>query len=218
MSQVDTEPEKEEPEIRPLILSQMGAAPGAPTSRPTPAPQSGRLRYAGVFFAACALLALVAFMTYRFARIDAAATEESIKAAILESLENRIQERPGVSDIAKKILPSTVMIHVEYGYRYEGTGSGFFVNDRGDVLTNYHVVDEASEIAIVTNDGKIYQAGLRAYDVSRDMALLSSETPAAESLPLAISSALPEPGTEIVVAGAPEKFRQSISSGNVAAA
>jgi S1-C subfamily serine protease len=213
MPGVDPEPERKEEssEVRPLILSRTVA------DSKTPAPRSGRLRYAVAFFAACALLAGVAFVAYRVARIDAAATEESIKTAILENLRERIPERPDVSDIAKKILPSTVMIYVEYDDGYEGNGSGFFVNDRGDVLTNYHVAEGATEITIITNDDKSYGAGVRAYDASRDMALLSSGVPATESLPLAISSVLPDPGTEIVVAGSPNEFRQSVSNGIVSA-
>ncbi len=56
----------------------------------------------------------------------------------------------------------------------EGTGSGFFINDKGDIITNYHVVAQASNIEI-----QIPSFGLERFDAEivgvspeRDIALL----------------------------------------------
>jgi hypothetical protein len=171
------------------------------------------------YLAALALLFLIFlfFSLYRSTRLDVVAAEESMKAAIIENLRDRIPERHEVSEIAKKVLPSTVTIYVEDKYGGVGHGSGFFVNDAGDILTDFHVVDDASEITIKTNEGKTYSARIRAFDEKKDLALLSSETPRAESLPLPITAELPEQGTEIVAVGAPLDFRQSVVSGVVSA-
>lgn len=121
-----------------------------------------------------------------------------------------------VSDVAKRILPSTVLVSVELSNKDWVSGSGFFVNDKGDILTNYHVIEDASAITIMTNNKNTYTADIRAYDIRADVALLSSSTPPAESIPLVITEALPSVGEDIVVVGSPHKEFQSVSNGIVA--
>ena len=77
-----------------------------------------------------------------------------------------------VSDVAKRILPSTVLVSVELSNKDWVSGSGFFVNDKGDILTNYHVIEDASAITIMTNNKNTYTADIRAYDIRADVALL----------------------------------------------
>src|SRR4030043_834815 len=59
--------------------------------------------------------------------------------------------------LIKKVEPSIVVILI---YNREGKilgqGSGFFVNKEGDVITNYHVLQEATRAIIKTNDGREY--------------------------------------------------------------
>jgi S1-C subfamily serine protease len=122
-----------------------------------------------------------------------------------------------ISDIAPRLLASTVMIMIEDTRGDSGNGSGFFVNDKGDILTNYHVIEGASDITIVTQDENSYQAKVRAYDAARDIALIASNVPPAECVPLRISDNIPAPGTEILVAGAPIGLSQTLSNGIVSA-
>lgn len=122
-----------------------------------------------------------------------------------------------VSNIAEKILPATVMIVVEDSQGNIGYGSGFFVNNSGDILTNYHVVEDASDIKILTNDKNEYKAGIRAVEKQQDIALLSSNTPETESIPLKILDTTPKSGIEIIAAGAPKGLSQTISNGIVSA-
>ncbi len=51
-------------------------------------------------------------------------------------------------------------------------GSGFFISADGYVVSNNHVVDDASKIRIVTHDGKKYDAELIGTDPKTDLALL----------------------------------------------
>jgi len=66
----------------------------------------------------------------------------------------------------------------------EGVGSGFFINENGDIITNYHVVAQASGIEI-----QIPSFGLERFDVSiigvcpeRDIALLTLAKDAKNSI------------------------------------
>lgn len=52
------------------------------------------------------------------------------------------------------------------------SGSGFIISNDGYVLTNYHVIEEASSIKVTTYSGESYDATLIGYDESNDVAVL----------------------------------------------
>ena len=60
----------------------------------------------------------------------------------------------------------------EYLQKVKGLGSGFLISSTGYVLTNEHVVHEASEIVVTTTDGRQYNASLVGSDYLYDIALL----------------------------------------------
>ena len=60
----------------------------------------------------------------------------------------------------------------EYLQKVKGLGSGFLISSTGYLLTNEHVVHEASEIVVTTTDGKQYDAVLAGSDYLYDVALL----------------------------------------------
>ncbi len=53
-----------------------------------------------------------------------------------------------------------------------GLGSGFFISADGYLVTNNHVVEKASEVDVVTDDGKTYTAKVIGTDPRTDVALL----------------------------------------------
>lgn len=54
----------------------------------------------------------------------------------------------------------------------EGSGSGSVWDDRGHILTNYHVIKGAKHLVITLHDGQQYDATLVGSDVSNDIAVL----------------------------------------------
>ncbi|MBK1721695.1 DegQ family serine endoprotease [Thiocystis violacea] len=58
----------------------------------------------------------------------------------------------------------------------EGQGSGFLVDPQGFVVTNNHVIDGASQVTVVLNDGAEHQARVVGRDDKSDLALLKIET------------------------------------------
>lgn len=80
-----------------------------------------------------------------------------------------------VADIVEKINPSVVNVQAPSS---DGVslGSGFFVDESGLVITNFHVIREAvkggGDIMVLTTDSSRYGASVKGYDEATDIALL----------------------------------------------
>lgn len=121
--------------------------------------------------------------------------------------------------LIKKVEPSIVVILI---YNREGKilgqGSGFFINKEGDVITNYHVLQEASRAVIRTKDGKEYPIKrVLAEDKEGDLIRVSIEISGEVVKPLPVANTLPEVGERIIVIGTPLGFDQTVSDGIVSA-
>ena len=79
-------------------------------------------------------------------------------------------------------ISTTVTSTGIYGNTSTGTsaGSGFILTDDGYIVTNYHVVEGATELTVTTHDGTEYSAELKGKDSTNDVAVLKVE---AEDLP-----------------------------------
>jgi len=54
----------------------------------------------------------------------------------------------------------------------QGTGSGFLWDDKGHIVTNFHVIYQADEVEVRMQDGKSYDADLVGADPDHDVAVL----------------------------------------------
>jgi serine protease Do len=66
-----------------------------------------------------------------------------------------------------------------------GRGSGFIIDAQGHILTNTHVVADASRLTVRLLDGREYVAHVVGYDISTDIAVIKVEPRAGEALPVA---------------------------------
>lgn len=97
------------------------------------------------------------------------------------------------------------------------TASGFLVNDRTTLVTNYHVIRDASHIVATTADGEQSTDVSRvlAYDETADLAVLSCDTEAmAEPLIIGDSEAVRQ-GDAIYTVGYPLGLANTLSDGIV---
>jgi serine protease Do len=62
------------------------------------------------------------------------------------------------------------------GKDQQGLGSGFIINKKGHILTNYHVVESADEIRVTLEDGETLPAKIIGSDEKTDVALIQIET------------------------------------------
>jgi tetratricopeptide (TPR) repeat protein len=130
-----------------------------------------------------------------------------------------VMGQEGLPALIKKVEPSIVVI-VTYDQEGKilGQGSGFFINHEGDVVTNFHVLQEASHAVVRTNDGKEYPVEkIVAEDKAGDLIRVSVKILKETVRPLSIVTTLPEVGERIVVIGTPLGLDKTVSDGIVSA-
>jgi serine protease Do len=87
---------------------------------------------------------------------------------------------PALADIVEQVNPAVVNIQVEnQTNKDEGLGTGFIIDGRGLIVTNYHVIADAvkksGRISIVLPDSRIVAPSVRGSDEATDIALLEVE-------------------------------------------
>ncbi|MBI4200580.1 MAG: trypsin-like peptidase domain-containing protein [Chloroflexi bacterium] len=98
-----------------------------------------------------------------------------------------------------------------------GQGSGFLVDREGHILTNYHVIQAATQIRVALSDGRTLEAQVAGTSPADDIALLKVEAQAVEGitpLPLGDSDAA-KPGQMAIALGSPFGLENSITVGVV---
>src|SRR5215212_7281426 len=100
-----------------------------------------------------------------------------------------------------------------------GSGSGFIVDETGDVITNAHVVAGAEELTAVLSDGSDVPAKVVGSDGLLDVAVLELDLPAGESVPGKVTfgdSSTLRAGDQVVAIGnALGSFPNTVSEGTV---
>jgi S1-C subfamily serine protease len=98
------------------------------------------------------------------------------------------------------------------------TGSGILMDDQGHVLTNAHVVDNASSVTVKFGDGDALDAKVLGVDDSTDVAVLgvNPDDVDAQPLPLGNSDAV-KVGDPAVAIGNPYGLDRTVTSGIISA-
>jgi len=93
-----------------------------------------------------------------------------------------------VSQVNSVVAISTT---IQSGYSSgHSSGSGFILTEDGYVITNFHVVEDATAIDVVMHDGKEYPAELVGKDSSNDLAVLKIEASGLPAVTLGSSKSL----------------------------
>ncbi|MDD1777052.1 MAG: tetratricopeptide repeat protein [Candidatus Helarchaeota archaeon] len=122
-------------------------------------------------------------------------------------------------EVIKKIEPSIVVI-LTYGKdgKLIGQGSGFFISQSGDIITNRHVLTEVHRAEVKTASGKVYPITLIvAEDKEADIIRAIVNIPKESVHPLSLSSSIPEVGERVAVIGSPLGLERTVSDGIVSA-
>jgi putative serine protease PepD len=96
------------------------------------------------------------------------------------------------------------------------TGSGFIVDEEGTVVTAAHVVDEASSVKVILQDGTTRSAEVLGIDEATDIAVIRFDPEGIELQPLELGdSAALKVGASVAAIGAPFEYAWSFSTGIV---
>lgn len=121
-------------------------------------------------------------------------------------------------------VPSDPFMEFFYGYRggsqqqtQVGTGSGVIISKDGYIVTNNHVIQNATELEVTLNNNKTYKAKLIGTDSKMDIALLKID--AKEDLPSATfgNSENIKVGEWVLAVGNPYNLTSTVTAGIVSA-
>ena len=124
--------------------------------------------------------------------------------------------------IYQNVSPAVVEIKVTLqtttalgSYNQEAQGSGFLVDNQGHILTNNHVVDQASSVEVVLEDGKNVEAKVVGTDAADDLALIQVDAFAMSGItPVTLGdSGAVKPGQMAIAIGNPYGLDHSITVG-----
>jgi S1-C subfamily serine protease len=140
---------------------------------------------------------------------DALTEEESINVRIYR------QATPAVANILTKATEYDFFMDA---VPVEGAGSGFVIDPRGFILTNFHVVAGAQSIEVVLGDQGRYPAKFIGADQRNDVALIKIDPKGKQlvALPLGDSATL-QVGQKVLAIGDPFGFQSTLTTGVVSA-
>lgn len=130
--------------------------------------------------------------------------EEAVNVAVYEAA-NR-----SVVNIESKSVRNGLLLEMQA----EGAGSGAVIDQAGHILTNYHVVKDATAIQVTLYDSENYEAKLVGADPLNDVAIIKIDAPAEELFPIAIGDSRQlKVGMRVFALGNPFGLERTLTTG-----
>jgi S1-C subfamily serine protease len=203
----------------------------------TPARRALALLFAALLLALAVVIAGCGSGSATPGQKDDSSTSEAAVTAPEETEATEESEAPEVAietsapgfdaaEVFEEASPGVVTIRSIFGPGSAAEGSGFVLNDEGEIVTNAHVVtDESSgqrepaeEVFIEFPDRNVLEAEIIGFDPFADVALLKVEPDGFELYPLELGNdADLQVGQPVAAIGSPFGEQQSLSVGVVSA-
>jgi putative serine protease PepD len=153
------------------------------------------------------------------ARLQAPDTPPSVLAAApagdaSTDEQNNIEVYKTISPAVVNITSTTIQYDFFFNvFPVQGSGSGFLIDNKGNIVTNYHVISGARSVEVVLADQSRHPAKLVGRDPATDLAVIKIDTN--KSLPyvkLGTSDAL-QVGQKVLAIGNPFGFSGTLTTG-----
>jgi len=107
---------------------------------------------------------------------------------------------------------------ISYYSQVQGSGFTYELHGQDVIITNFHVVDGGINITVTFQDGNTYTAKVLGSDPYSDLAVLSTNAPQSELVPLTVtnSSSL-QVGDQVIAIGSPYGLSGSMTTGIISA-
>ncbi len=163
------------------------------------------------FFVVAVVIALIAG---GFGAAIGRSSATNLGANLVQTTDSIERAPDSIAGLAARVIPAVVSIAVK-GFSSSGTGSGFFLDSDGFILTNNHVVESAARSGTITvelSDGKKYRATLIGRDAPYDLAVLKIDVVGAPTLQFGNSDAA-QVGDAVIAIGSPLGLSGTVTSG-----
>lgn len=121
------------------------------------------------------------------------------------------------SNVYNQVSPSVVAISVLTSMG-GGSGSGFVIDQEGHIVTNFHVIDNATDIVVNFYDGTIVRGEVVGTDLASDLAVIKVDLDPSRLQPITFgSSDKLAIGQRVLAIGSPFGQRWTMTAGIVSA-
>ncbi len=127
------------------------------------------------------------------------------------------RDAPGVVHVRAELRSSSDSspFGLEQG---EAAGTGFVIDAEGHILTNYHVVEDATTVEVGFDDNRVVEASVLGTDATNDLALLKIDTDGLKLAPLELGdSSTAQVGDPVLAIGNPFGLDRTLTTGVVSA-
>jgi len=97
-----------------------------------------------------------------------------------------------------------------------GTGSGVIISPDGYIITNYHVIENSTEVIVTTNDNREYEAEIIGFDEVTDIAVLKIKEKGLAAISIGNSDNI-QVGEWVLAVGNPFNLTSTVTAGIVSA-
>lgn len=181
-----------------------------------------KTKKAPVFIASFAGLVLGAVLVIALVMAGAfSITDNDVQAGgPAQTIEIDPEDTTLAETVASKTLPSVVSITAQgEDGKSGGIGSGVVLDDDGNILTNFHVIDGAAELAVSVNGSESREAQIVGADESSDLAVIKlKDIKDVKLTPIEVGNSDDiKVGEWVMAIGSPFGNEQSVSTGIVSA-
>ncbi len=170
----------------------------------------------------CVLLCMIAVQTPTFAKEESTSSLQELFPAVVTI----VNKEDFVDQLYENVDPESFYEYLRPFYEWYfpteySRGSGFIISSDGYIVTNAHVIEDATETMVVleSDEKRVYKASVVGMDLRTDIAVLKIENPEEREFPYVSfgDSDSVLPGDSVIMIGTPKGLLSTLTKGIVSA-